>query len=54
MKSRKVQPLEINCVGFIDRRSLDLHQRYDHIIEQRWRIAVSRNPKEIWRRKKPV
>jgi len=39
----------LHAQAFIDRRSLDLHCRYDHILQQRWRLAVERNIKERWR-----
>ena len=36
----------LHAQAFIDRRSLDLHCRYDHILRERWRISVARNIKE--------
>lgn len=38
--------ITVTAVVFIDRRTLDLHQRHDSIVEKRWRIRVSRNHKE--------
>lgn len=43
--------IRFNIKGYIDRRTADLHARYDAICEQRWRWRVARNPKEIARRK---
>ena len=38
--------IRFNCVGYIDRRSEDLHARYDEIERRRWERRVARNHKE--------
>lgn len=38
--------IKFNCVGYIDRRSADLCQRHDELVEQEWRRRVAQNPKE--------
>lgn len=32
-----------NVVGYVDRRTVDLHLRYDSIIWRRWKLKVAEN-----------
>lgn len=35
--------VELQTTTFIDRRTVDLHNRYDEIQRARWRLRVERN-----------
>lgn len=38
--------ITFNVRGYLDRRSVQLHQRADVLVEKTWRDRVARNPKE--------
>jgi hypothetical protein len=38
--------VRFNIRGYIDRRSLDLHLRYDGVLTRRFELRVARSPKE--------
>jgi len=41
--------VHLRVTNWEDRRTLDLHARYDSIEEKRWRWRVERNAKEVSR-----
>lgn len=38
--------VQFNCIGFLDRRTADLHRAHDVIEERRFRLKVAANHKE--------